>query len=677
MPQAVAAPKNGVNAMKQVIVKVNQDHLERLTAARRPIEAIAELVWNSLDADATRVEITTRENALGGLDEVCIDDNGLGMAFDEAVVSFENLGGSPKRQRQRTPRLNRNLHGKKGRGRFVAFSIGSQVEWTTTFHANGRLARFTITGERSTLGKFALSDSHVVTANASGTRVSITGIDKAYPSLQTQTALPELAEIFCLYLKQYPGIEIRFCGSLLDPDSLQAHLANYSLPAIVDQHGTAHQIALTVIEWKRKTERFLHLCDENGFSLDDTTPGIQAPGFDFTAYVRSSLIRKLSDENTLALGMLQPDLAKLLDLTKGKLREHFRHRAAAQAANLVEEWKQQGVYPYKTEPTNVLEQIERQVFNVLALNVNEYLPDFQQNDAKSKKFALRLLKQGLEQSPAELQKIVQEVLDLPEEKWKELASLLERTTLAAIINASRLIADRLEFLRGLELLIFDAASKNVLKERSQLHRLLAENTWIFGEEFALSVDDESLTQVLQKHLQLLGRQVLSADPVLTADGTVGIVDLMLSRRIPMPKAEEREHLVIELKRPSQRVDASVADQVEKYALAVARDERFRDTKTTWTFWAISNEIDEHVQMRARQMNRPEGIIVQNAEPRITIWVRTWGQIIDACRARLNFYQKHLEYSADHDSALAHLRTIYGKYLPYSLKEKNDGKPASE
>ena len=77
------------------------------------------------------------------------------------------------------------------------------------------------------------------------------------------------------------------------------------------------------------------------------------------------------------------------------------------------------------------------------------------------------------------------MLNLPERKLQELAKLLEDADLANIIGASKLVADRLKFLHGLEALLFTPDMKMHLKERSQLHRLLAENTWAFGEEFQL------------------------------------------------------------------------------------------------------------------------------------------------------------------------------------------------
>ena len=49
-------------------------------------------------------------------------------------------------------------------------------------------------------------------------------------------------------------------------------------------------------------------------------------------------------------------------------------------------------------------------------------------------------------------------------------------------------------------------------------------TGVFGEEFNLTVDDQSLTEVLRKHLHLLGRGLGDGEPVLREDGTMGIVD---------------------------------------------------------------------------------------------------------------------------------------------------------
>jgi len=55
-------------------VEVQPDFLERQTKAR-PIRAVAELVWNGLDADATRVEVRVFGGELG-MTKIVVRDNG-------------------------------------------------------------------------------------------------------------------------------------------------------------------------------------------------------------------------------------------------------------------------------------------------------------------------------------------------------------------------------------------------------------------------------------------------------------------------------------------------------------------------------------------------------------------------------------------------------------------------
>jgi hypothetical protein len=185
-----------------------------------------------------------------------------------------------------------------------------------------------------------------------------------------------------------------------------------------------------------------------------------------------------------------------------------------------------------------------------------------------------------------------EVLDLPLEKRQELADLLDRTTLAHIISASKIITDRLEFLQGLEALVFDGDLKHAVRERTQLHRIVAENAWMFGEQYNLSVDDQSLTEVLKKHVAARNREVEIDELVVRADGSRGIVDLMFSRHIQLAGSEHREYLVVELKRPDVKINAEVTAQIESYAFAVAEDERFRAVPAKWVFWAVSSDMDQ-------------------------------------------------------------------------------------
>ena len=65
-------------------VEVKSDFLEKITRAK-PVQALAELIWNSLDADARKVEVFVEENALGAMSRIIIRDTGTGIEFDKCL----------------------------------------------------------------------------------------------------------------------------------------------------------------------------------------------------------------------------------------------------------------------------------------------------------------------------------------------------------------------------------------------------------------------------------------------------------------------------------------------------------------------------------------------------------------------------------------------------------------
>jgi hypothetical protein len=655
-------------------IQVHDDHLERIAQTRKPVLALAELVWNAVDADATRIDITLVDDGLNGLKAIEVADNGHGIPFAKAEELFSGLGGSWKQGRRHSLEEKRILHGKEGRGRFRAFALGRVVDWDVRAPGpDGALQRYRISMIKDHLRRVEVSDeAPAVDGERRGVTVTVSELERDFRSLRDGSALDDLAQIFALYLRQYPKVQIFYNGSIIDPGSVEELSVVHDLPDIETADGDRHSASLEIVEWRIKAQRRLFFCDANGFPLDETTPGIQAPGFEFTAYVKSDYFADLLASNLLDLANMDPAVDRCLSAAKKVMREHFRKRAAEKAAGLVQEWRNEKVYPYEGEPTSVVERAEREVFNVLALNVNAYLPEFSTADEKSKRFQFRLLRQAIERAPADLARILTDVLDLPQEKRQELAQLLDRTTLAAIISASRLVADRLEFLRGLETLVFDADFKDKVRERTQLHRIVAENAWMFGEQYHLSVDDQSLTEVLKKHVAAGGREIEIDGPVLRPDGSRGIVDLMFSRNLARGM-DEREHLVVELKRPKVKIDSDALTQVKSYAFAVAEDERFRDVNTRWVFWAISDDMDTIARREASQANRPRGLVHDDDQLRISIWVKTWGQLIGECKSRMWFFQDKLNYTPDRDSSLAHLSQTYQKYLAelFAAKAKQE------
>lgn len=662
-----------------VKAEVQSDTLEKL-ASCRPVLAIAELIWNGFDADATRISVEIARNTLDGIDAIKIVDDGHGIEFTEALEVFRRFGGSWKKDAKRSRRESRMLHGQDGQGRYRAFALGRMAIWESiSKDSAGNFQRIRIRGERDDLTQFEISDPEPVPEQATGTTVTIQNLAREFRVFDNSEAVAaELAVRFASSLREYPDVTVQFDGVDVNPREFEERFTEYELEPVSFEDGSLHRVSLAIVEWTIPVDRALYFCDENGFAFERLAPGIHAPEFVFTAYIRSAGIRQLEDRAAFVWGDGHPDLEKITTVAKEGMKAHFVMRRAELAEDLVEEWKQEKIYPYEGEPASPIERAERQVFDVVAKNVRDYLPRFDDSDSKSKRFSFHLLRRAIETSPGGVQQIIQEVLELPQEKANDLAELLKKTTLSAIIEASKVVADRLDFLRGLEILLYDPKSREQLLERAQLQKILEEHTWIFGEEFALSVADQSLTEVLRAHLKLLGREEgadCEDEVTLPTGGGRGIVDLMLSRRIPQPQEERAEHLVVELKRPSQKITPRILQQTEDYALAVAKDERFAGTDTIWHFWAVSNDLTENARDKVSQSDRPFGLYFSKERPRIEVWSMPWSRILRGCRARLQFFQKGLEYSATDEHALSYLRTMHGKYLPESIKagkQPNDG-----
>jgi hypothetical protein len=333
----------------------------------------------------------------------------------------------------------------------------------------------------------------------------------------------------------------------------------------------------------------------------------------FSAYLKSPYIGALHRDNRLELAELVPNLAKAVEEARQKIKDLFRERASERARIVVEDWKAQNVYPYQGEASTQIERAERQIFDIVAVTVREATPDFTEIPRPQVALHLRMLRHAIERSPTELQRILDEVLRLSKRKQKELAVLLDETDLSAIISAATMIADRLKFLQGLRVILFEHEAKQRLKERSQLHKILETNTWIFGEEFNLWASDRELTTVLRTHKEKLDPELIIDEPVKLMTRKRGIVDLMLSRSQKRHRADDYEHLVVELKAPKVKITSKELTQIKDYALSVSRDPRYhRVSGVRWHFWIVSDEYDDFVQSEINSGPDPERRLALNA-----------------------------------------------------------------
>ena len=97
------------------------------------ITALFELVKNCYDANAEIVDITFENlNPLSNKSRIIIEDNGLGMSFEDIRDKWMVIGTSSKRRKRTTPApYNRIVAGKKGVGSFAVDKLGGKLVMKT------------------------------------------------------------------------------------------------------------------------------------------------------------------------------------------------------------------------------------------------------------------------------------------------------------------------------------------------------------------------------------------------------------------------------------------------------------------------------------------------------------------------------------------------------------------
>ncbi|RSK71180.1 hypothetical protein DF122_05010 [Burkholderia pseudomallei] len=101
------------------------------------------------------------------------------------------------------------------------------------------------------------------------------------------------------------------------------------------------------------------------------------------------------------------------------------------------------------------------------------------------------------------------------------------------------------------------------------------------------------------------------------------------------------------------------------------DPRFKQVDTTWVFWVISDELAPYAENRVLD---DAGLI--HTKDNLSIYAKTWGQVIEENRARLKFFQDALEVQVDRDASLKYLQERYAAYLE-GVFEEEEAAPESE
>ena len=88
--------------------------------------AISELIKNAYDADATKVDLVFK-NALKPGGTLIIEDDGVGMSYEELINGFMRISSSDKIHNPVSNKYKRRKAGRKGIGRFSTQRLGREL----------------------------------------------------------------------------------------------------------------------------------------------------------------------------------------------------------------------------------------------------------------------------------------------------------------------------------------------------------------------------------------------------------------------------------------------------------------------------------------------------------------------------------------------------------------------
>ena len=626
-------------------------------------EAITELIWNSLDAEATLVDVTVSINELGAATELVVRDDGHGIAPDMARSLFLTEGDSWKKNKRFSESLSRPLHGQMGRGRLITYAVAEGVEWASVSSTQDGPQRIIISGTRRKPDGFDILEPKGVD-EPEGTTVSLKlrDVQKAAQIADEGFEL-RVVERLAGSLLSLGGVSVRWRGGLLDAD--EAIRSRDELPLTGMEADALHghpAPSLTVVEWKRPFgSKKMLLCDEAGSAITNYTPsGLPPVPFSWTAYLKWPGFRDAELMGVADLHAPEFRHQALLAATERELARFLSERFTAERGRIVQVWKDEGVYPYQGEPDSQLATAERDLFDVVAVIASSAIP---KTGPTQKRLSLRLLKETLQAEPSRLRTALEAVLSLPDDEAESLECLLKRTELGSMIRSAHRVADRLDFLTELGSLLYTDKTAKTFREVDQLHPILVREPWVFGDEWDSSLSEHGLTKVVRTAVEARGEAMLALEPVTLESGKRGRVDMVFHQHLF--ESQSTRHLVVELKRPG-KLDMTHFSQVANYARAITHHPEVAKASHKWDFWLVGTDMDGTVEDQRQDADSRPGFVKDYGV--YQIFVITWGELLDQLRRKLEWYRKELALSTTHAAGLEYLRKSHEEFLPAAALE---------
>ena len=270
-------------------------------------------------------------------------------------------------------------------------------------------------------------------------------------------------------------------------------------------------------------------------------------------------------------------------------------------------------------------------------------------DNKTRKVIYLLLRKAIENG--DLAYLFSDVLNLSKDGQKKLIELLHQTNMEEIVRFTSEVAEKEQFINFLYELTYGDISK-VLLERKQLHQIVKNNLWIFGEEYLGTPILWSDTN-LANNLDQLRDNYLNYKPS-KKDGNLiesvvtrskSITDLFFYNEKRLGNGR-KEVMIVELKAPKCAIHDKELNQVSKYGFEIATNPEFPNYLVTYKILLISSKITPYgrSQINSNKLNEKTPFLyktINDNNADIQIYVMEWSDLINRNKMQLSYLNDSL------------------------------------
>jgi len=622
-----------------------------------PEEAVAEYIWNGFDASATIVAIDYQTGDMfDNVTVFTVADDGNGIPIDLLKRKFKPYRDSEKALKKTEEKV--SLEGKHGYGRLTFFKFARKAVWQTCYAGKTENESYTITVLSDSLDNYDNS-SPVESTLPVGTVVTFTGLIRDfYPSYFEQKLKPFLLQEFAWYLEVHKArfLKLLFHGEELNPQNLIVDKDSFDILVYKDSDRKEQwTFKCTYIRWKGRLNdefsKFYFLNDKGKLKRKrNTRLNNKGDNFFHSVIIQCSFFDNFSfaevespeEEGRLTLFADAVDYKifhTLLDEAHTylkKKRKPFLHNSSAV---LLKSFERDKVMP--KFGNDLWDKVRKAELETLIQSMYEVEPAlFTQLNPEQKKTFLALLNLALSGDERQhLFNILQEVVHLDKEDRARFSNILQTTRLTNIVNALKLVHDRLLAIANLKKLVFDRSL--AANEKDHIQKAVESHYWIFGEQYNLVCAAEAKFETaLRNHLYILRGETKKIS--IQHPDKLKEMDIFLVRQLW--DNDGVNNVVIELKSPStvRTLSGKHLTQIKEYMdVILSIDEFNAQTNCTWDFYLVGQDYNNTIANEKKNaQHHGEKDLVFRVD-NYKVYVKKWSEVFIDVESRLKWLNDKL------------------------------------